>query len=111
MWIRNAGQFGPSLAVATDQQRCFLLLLLSFLIFLILFAYFLKLVFIILSIFKFYFIEVELIYNIVLIPAVLQSDSASYTCAHIHFHIGYHRTLSRVPCAIRQVLGHLFHTQ
>ena len=49
-----------------------------------------------------------MIYSVVLVSAVQQSDSV----IHIHisilfqilFHIGYYRILSRGPCAIKEVL-------
>ena len=49
------------------------------------------------------FIGVELLYNVVLVSAVQQSESAIY--AHISpllwisFPFGHHRALSQVPCA------------
>ena len=53
-------------------------------------------------------VEVELIYNVVLISTVQQNEST----IHIHSsppywipsHSGHHRTLSRSPCAIQYVL-------
>ena len=55
--------------------------------------------------FKLIFIGVELLYNIVLVSTVQQSESA----IRIHIsplfgfpsHLGHHGALSRVPCAIR----------
>ena len=55
----------------------------------------------------FSFIEVRLVYGIVTISAVQQSDSV----VHVHTsillqilsHRDYHRLLGRVPCAIQQV--------
>ena len=62
------------------------------------------------------FIELHLIYNVVTISAVQQSDSAIHT--HTHFflrffsHIGYYRMLGSVPCAIQQVpVDHSLHIQ
>ena len=64
----------------------------------------------------FMFIGVYLLYNGVLVPAVEQSESA----LHIHTspllgfpsHLGHHRALSRVPCAIQYVLiSYLFYTE
>ena len=55
----------------------------------------------------FYFIEVQLIHNVVLISAVQQSDSVihMYTFFFILFSIMvYHRILNRVPCAIQSDL-------
>ena len=52
---------------------------------------------------KLYFIEVSLVYNVVLISAVQQSDSVilTYTFFFIFFSIMiYHRILNIVPCAI-----------
>ena len=52
-----------------------------------------------------FFIGVELIYNVVLVSGVQQSDSIIHIHIFILFrlfsHIGYHRILSRVPCAIQ----------
>ena len=55
---------------------------------------------------NFFFFEVQLIYNAVLITAVQQSDSAIHTHTHTHsffltfFSIMvYHRTLNTVLCA------------
>ena len=62
------------------------------------------------------FIGVELCYNVVLVSAAQQSEPA----IHIHIflflefpsHLGPHRALSRVPCAIWSVLIiYLFYTQ
>ena len=53
---------------------------------------------------KFYFIEVWLIYSVVLISAVQQSDSLThiYTFFFIFFStVVYHRILNIVPCAIQ----------
>ena len=52
----------------------------------------------------FYFIEVQLTYNVVFISAVQQSDSVIhiYTFFFIFFSIiFYHRILDIVPCAIQ----------
>ena len=49
-----------------------------------------------------YFIEVKLIYNVVLISAVQQSDSVIHTSFFIFFSIMvYHKVLNIVPCAIQ----------
>ena len=62
------------------------------------------------------FIGVELLYNVVLVSTLQQSESA----IHIHIspffvfpsHLGHHRSLSTVPCAIQQALiSYLFYTQ
>ena len=54
------------------------------------------------------FTGVELIYHVVLVSGVQQSDSAVHIHIYIPYrffsHIGYHRILSRVPCAIQWVL-------
>ena len=51
------------------------------------------------------FVGVELIYNVVLVSGVKQSESANS-------HIGHYRVLNRVPCTIQQFLtSHLFYTQ
>ena len=50
-------------------------------------------------------IEVELIYNVVLISAVQQSDSVIQTFFFIFFSIMvYHRMLNIAPCVIQQDL-------
>ena len=53
------------------------------------------------------FIEVWLIYNVVIIPAVLQSDSVKMYIHQFSFrlfsHTDYHRILERVLCAMQQV--------
>ena len=51
----------------------------------------------------FFLIEVQLIYNVVLISAVLISLCFSYTHTrfHILFHYDLHRTLNIVPCAVQ----------
>ena len=49
----------------------------------------------------FYFISVQLLYNVVLGSALQQSESAM--CIHISA-LCHHRAFSRAPCAIRQVL-------
>ena len=57
------------------------------------------------------FIGVQLIYNIVLILGAQQSE---YVHSFLRFfsHIGHYRVLSRVPCAIQQVLiSYLFYIQ
>ena len=65
---------------------------------------------------KFFFIVVQFLFNVVLVSTVQQSESA----INIHIsplfgfpsHLIHHRTLSRVPCAIQQVLiSYLFYTQ
>ena len=54
---------------------------------------------------KLIFIGVQLLYNVVLVSAVQQSESA--ICIHTSpffrspSHVGHHRALSRVPCAIQ----------
>ena len=49
-----------------------------------------------------YFIEVKLIYNVVLISAVQQSDSVIHISFFIFFSIMvYHKILNIVPCAIQ----------
>ena len=58
-----------------------------------------------LHILKIYFTEVQLIYNVVLISAVQQSDSVIWTLFFIFFSIMVdHRILNIVPCAIQQDL-------
>ena len=55
--------------------------------------------------FKLTFIGVQLLYNVVLVSTVQQSELT----IHIHisplfgfpFHLGHHRALSRVPCAVQ----------
>ena len=51
------------------------------------------------------FIRVELIYNVVLVSAVQQSESVIHITISTLFrffpHIGHYRVLSRVPCAIQ----------
>ena len=50
------------------------------------------------------FIEVQLIYNVVLISAIQQSDSVIHICTfflNIPFHVAYHRLLNIVPWAIQ----------
>ena len=60
------------------------------------------------------FIEERLIYNVVLVSSIQQSDSV-YIYIYMFFFtffffIGYFKILSRVPCAIQQVLvGYLFY--
>ena len=53
----------------------------------------------------FNFIGLQLIYNVVLASGVQQCDSVIHIHIFILFrffsHVGYHRTLSRVPCAIQ----------
>ena len=54
---------------------------------------------------KIYFIEVSLIYNVVLISTVPPSDSVVHIYTHSFsysfFIVVYHRILNRVPCAIQ----------
>ena len=54
-------------------------------------------------IFLIYFIEVQLIYNVVLISAVQQIDSVIYIYIYFIFFsiMVYHRILNIVPCAIQ----------
>ena len=72
-------------------------------------------------------IGIELIYIVVLVSSVQQSESALYIYIYIYIsiylsvwfvlwrffsHISYYRALSRVPCATQQVLiRHLFYIQ
>ena len=53
----------------------------------------------------FNFIGLQLIYNVVLASGVQQCDSVIHIHIFVLFrffsHVGYHRTLSRVPCAIQ----------
>ena len=55
--------------------------------------------------FKLIFLGVLLLYNVMLVSAEQQSESA--ICVYIHlfsgfpFHLGHHRARSRVPCAIQ----------
>ena len=64
-----------------------------------------------------FYIGVQLIYNVVLVSGVQQSDLVIHTHISILFgdsisHIGYYKVLSRVPCAIQQVLvDYLFYIQ
>ena len=55
------------------------------------------------SFFKLMFIVIQLIYSVVLVAAVQQSESIIHTRVVLFFrfssHIGHHRVLSRVPCA------------
>ena len=67
-------------------------------------------------IFKLIFIGVQLPYNVVLVSAVQQSESVICILYPLFFrfpsHLGHHRSLSRVPCAIHQALiSYLFYTQ
>ena len=61
--------------------------------------------------------EVELIYNVVLVSGVQQSDSVIHECIYIFFFrffsiIGYYKILRTVPCALQQVLVvYLFYIQ
>ena len=67
-----------------------------------------------LFLFKIYFFEVQLIYNVVLVCGIQQSDSVSYIymCLYIYIYIYifffiffsivvYYRILNIVPCAIQ----------
>ena len=54
----------------------------------------------------FFKIEVQLIYKVVLVSSVQQSDSVIYIYVYIYFSIffsiiGYYKILSRFPCAIQ----------
>ena len=64
----------------------------------------------------YFLIGIQVLYNVVLASNAQQNESA----IHIHIsppfwislHLGHHRALSRVPCAIQYVpLGCLFYTQ
>ena len=67
------------------------------------------------GVFFWFFIGVQLIYNVVLVSAVQQSESVIYIYPlffRFFSHIGDYRVLSRVPCAIQQVLiSYLFYIQ
>ena len=66
-----------------------------------------KIFFLLQYIFKMYFIEVQLIYNVVLTSTIQQNDSVKhiYTFFFIFFSIMfYHRILNIAPCAIEQDL-------
>ena len=55
-------------------------------------------------VFKIYFMEVQLIYNVVLVSGVQQNDSVihTYTFFFIFFSIMvYHRIVNVVPCALQ----------
>ena len=67
----------------------------------------------------FFLIDVELIYSVVIVSGVWQSDSVTHTHIHSFIYIfffifspiGYYKVLSRVPCAVQAVLiGYLFDT-
>ena len=63
-----------------------------------------------------FYIVVQLIYNVVLVSGVQQSDSVTHTHIPIFFRffslIGYYKILSIVACAIQQILvGYLFYIQ
>ena len=49
-----------------------------------------------------------MIYNVLSVSSLQQSESATYICISILFrlfsHIGHYKVLSRVPCAIQWVL-------
>ena len=58
--------------------------------------------------FSFTFIGVQLIYNVRLVSGVQQSDSVTHVYSlffRFFSHIGYHRVLSGVSCAIQEVPG------
>ena len=64
--------------------------------------------------FSLFIIDVQLIYNIVLVSSVQQSDSVTHT--YMFFFrffsvIGYYKIWSIVSCAIRQVLVYVFYIQ
>ena len=63
--------------------------------------------------YTFFLIEVQLIYNVVLVSGVQQSDSAIYIFFFRFFSlIDYYKILSIFPCATQQVLvGYLFYVQ
>ena len=68
------------------------------------------------KLFKKVFIGVQLIYNVALVSSVQQSESVIHIHISLFFrffsHIGHYRVLSRVPCAIQQVLiSYLFYIQ
>lgn len=60
------------------------------------------------------FIEVELLYYVLLVSAVRQSESAIRMYISLFFgfssHLGHHRALNKAPCAIQKVHYYLFHT-
>ena len=68
-------------------------------------AYFLLLFIIqIYSFFKIYFIEVQLLYNFILISAVQQNYSVIYVCVHIHSFLSmvvYYWILNIVLCTVQ----------
>jgi len=60
-----------------------------------------------------------LIYNVVLVSGVQQSESITHTHTHTHIyiytlffrffsHIGHYRVLTGVPCAIQEVINYRF---
>ena len=53
-------------------------------------------------IYCFFFIGISLIYNVVLVSGVQQSESVSHNPLFFRFfsHLGHHRVLSTAPCAI-----------
>ena len=56
-------------------------------------------------VFLFVLIEVQVVYNVVLVSGVQQSDSVIHIFFFTFFSlISYYKILSRVPCAIQQVL-------
>ena len=71
------------------------------------------------NVFKLLKIEIQLIYNVVLISGIQQSDSVIHTYIYIYIFffrffsiIGYYKILSIVPCAIQLVIvGYRFYIQ
>ena len=55
----------------------------------------------------FFLIEIYLIYSIVLVSGIQQSDSVMYVCVYIYIYFrlfsitGYYKILNIVPCAIQ----------
>ena len=68
-----------------------------------------------------YLIDIQLVYSVVLVPGVQQSDSVLHICVYIYRYIfffrllsiiGYYKILNIVPCAIQQALVvYLFYIQ
>ena len=66
-----------------------------------------------------HFIRLQLIYNVVFVSGIQQSGSCVYIYIYIFFHffrffshVGYNKILSRIPCAIQEVLvGYPFKIQ
>ena len=55
--------------------------------------------------FKFNFIGVQLIYNVILVSGVWQNESVMHINTSILFpYLGYYKLLSRFSCAVQQVL-------